>query len=77
MSLRANRISKIENLEGLNMEELSLAHNMLTKITGLDKLPHLRELDLAKNKIVKLKGLQSVNTLRFLNLSLNSVEKVL
>lgn len=57
LSLRANRISKIENLEGLNMEELSLAHNMLTKITGLDKLPHLRELDLAKNKIVKLKGL--------------------
>ena len=77
MSLRANKISKIENLDNLNVEELSLAHNMLTKITGLDKLPYLRELDLAKNKIVRLKGLQTVSTLRFLNMSLNNVEKVL
>lgn len=75
--MRANKIQKIENLDGLNIEELSLAHNSLTKITGLSKLLLLRELDLAKNAIVKLKGLQDVKTLRFLNLSLNRVEKIL
>ena len=29
------KISKIENLDNLNLEELSLSHNQLTKITGL------------------------------------------
>ena len=77
LSLRCNKISKIENLDDMWLEELNIAENLITKITGLSKLKVLRELDLSENHIVKLNGLQSINSLRFLNLSLNKIEKVL
>ena len=77
LSLRANQISKIENLDDMWLEELNIAENLITKITGLNKLKVLRELDLSENHIVKLSGLQAINSLRFLNLSLNKIEKIL
>jgi len=77
LSLRQNAITKIENLDGLNLEELNLANNQIGKITGLSNLPRLKELDLSKNHIRFLAGLHSIDSLRFLNLSLNNIVKVL
>jgi len=57
LSLRCNKITKIENLDDMWLEELNIAENFITKITGLNKLKVLRELDLSKNRIVKLGGL--------------------
>ncbi len=77
LSLRSNKISVIENLDDMWLEELNIAENLITKINGLDKLKVLRELDLSENHIVKLAGLQHITSLRFLNLSLNKIEKIL
>jgi Leucine-rich repeat (LRR) protein len=76
LSLNANSIDTIENLDGLYIEDLYLQHNRIKKITGLSNLPALKTLDLSKNQITKLKGLSEVETLRFLYLSLNSINKV-
>ena len=76
LSLNQNRIKKIQNIDGLQLEELYLSQNQLTKITGLAKLPNLRTLDLSKNQIVLLRGLENIDSLRFLNLSLNKIEKI-
>jgi len=77
LSLRQNAIVLIENLDGLNLEELNLSQNNISKISGLGKLPNLKELDLSKNHIQHLVGLQNIESLRFLNLSLNNIVKVL
>lgn len=61
LSLNNNQISVIENLNGLNLEELFLADNQIRKITGLDKLSLLRRLDLSKNSIKKLLGLEPID----------------
>jgi protein phosphatase 1 regulatory subunit 7 len=38
LSIQSNRITKMENLEGLvSLEELYLSHNGLTKLEGLEK----------------------------------------
>ena len=57
LSLRCNQISVIENLDDMWLEELNIAENLITRITGLSKLKVLRELDLSENHIVKLNGL--------------------
>ena len=77
LSLNQNNIKRIENIEDINLEELYLANNQLTKITGLNQLPFLRTLDLSRNSITYLKGLEAVANLRFLNLSLNKICKIL
>jgi internalin A len=76
LSLNNNKIKKIQNIDGLQLEELYLSQNQLTKITGLAKLPNLRTLDLSKNQIVLLRGLENIDSLRFLNLSLNRIAKI-
>ena len=60
LSLRQNNIKKIENMDGLNLEELCLSNNSITKISGLSNLPCLRELDISKNAIRHLVGLQDI-----------------
>ena len=77
LSLRQNNITKIENLDGLNLEELNLAHNQIGKVTGLSKLCCLKELDLSKNHIRYLGGMKDIVSLRFLNMSLNNIVKVI
>ena len=77
LSLRQNQITKIENLDNLNLEELNLSQNEITRISGLSRLPCLNNLDLSKNHIQHLVGLQNIDSLRFLNLSLNNIVKVL
>ena len=76
LSLCMNKITKIENLEGLNLEELNLSNNQITRISGLSQLNCLKDLDLSKNNIVHLTGLQNIESLRFFNLSLNAVVKI-
>lgn len=77
LSLNENRIRRVEHIEEINLEELYLSKNQLTKITGLTALPFLRTLDLSANEITYLRGLEFVHSLRFLNLSLNKIEKIL
>ena len=57
LSLNNNQIQDIENLDHLNIEELFLADNNISTITGLENLALLRRLDLSKNEISKLNGL--------------------
>ena len=76
LSLNNNQISVIENLNGLNLEELFLADNQIWKISGLDKLALLRRLDLSKNEIKKLIGLESIDWLKFLFLCHNNISRI-
>jgi Leucine-rich repeat (LRR) protein len=61
-----NSIDLIENLDGMNIEELHLSENNIKSISGLSLLPCLKKLDLSKNRIQKLRGLEYVESLRFL-----------
>ena len=49
--LQQNVLKEIRNLDGLGLVTLNLSQNLLTKVTGLDKLPNLETLNLAKNNI--------------------------
>lgn len=50
-----NKISVIENLEGLDkLKNLELGGNRIREIQGLDTLTALKELWLGKNKITEI-----------------------
>lgn len=76
LSLNNNQITVIENLNGLNLEELFIADNQIRKISGLEKLPLLRRLDLSKNQIKKLSGLEGIEWLKFLFLCHNNISRI-
>jgi protein phosphatase 1 regulatory subunit 7 len=61
LSLQANRITKIENLDALvNLAELYLSDNGLTKIENLDALVKLRTLDLSNNQIERIENVSKL-----------------
>ena len=45
------------------MEVLSLSHNKLARIEGLDSLTKLKKLDLTYNQITKLEGVENLTAL--------------
>ncbi len=64
LSVQANRLTKIENLDKLvNLTELYLSDNGLTKIENLDKLTKLKTLDLSNNQIEHIENLGELEEL--------------
>lgn len=56
------------------LEELYLASNIITQITGYDSLPKLRKLHLRKNRIEKLEDeMTPLDSLEYLNLRGNKI----
>ncbi|KAI9197180.1 uncharacterized protein BJ171DRAFT_585973 [Polychytrium aggregatum] len=54
LSLAHNRISRIDNLDGLPIVYLNLSHNSVSSIAGIHGLPGIEELNLSHNVIESL-----------------------
>ena len=64
LSIQSNRISEIEGLESLlNLEELYIADNHLTTLSGLEENRGIRILDISRNQIQELKYLRHLSHL--------------
>jgi protein phosphatase 1 regulatory subunit 7 len=64
LSVQANRLTKIENLDSLvNLTELYLSDNGITKIENLTKLTKLKTLDLSNNQIEHIENLSELREL--------------
>jgi Leucine-rich repeat (LRR) protein len=60
------------------LEELYMAQNLITTITGWENLPALRKLHLRKNKIDKVpeEEMPDLPALEYINLRRNNIEKL-
>lgn len=68
---------KIEGLDALvNLEELWLGKNKITKLEGLGNLKKLKILSLQSNRITKLENLEELKELDQLYLSHNGIERL-
>ncbi|KAG1804239.1 uncharacterized protein BJ212DRAFT_1394370 [Suillus subaureus] len=77
LELGGNRIRHIEGLDALvNLEELWLGKNKLTKLENLSTLSRLKILSLQSNRITKIEGLDQLADLEELYLSHNGVERL-
>ncbi len=72
--LNGNEITKIKNLNDLNV--LSLSKNQIEKILGIEHLKHLTFLYLSNNKITEIKGIPSLTNLIELNLNDNYITEI-
>ncbi|KAM6895743.1 LOW QUALITY PROTEIN: leucine-rich repeat and guanylate kinase domain-containing protein [Xenentodon cancila] len=76
MDLDYNSFSEITGLEQCcRLTHLSVAHNKLSRISGLDGLP-LTNLCLRGNQLKRIEGLENVKSLRVLDLSLNRIKSL-
>jgi hypothetical protein len=74
LDLSYNRLTMIEGLDGLNIEELSLEGNTISDLTGLAQLPRLSSLNVAHNTITSLTPLAAHNkSLLHINLQYNRI----
>jgi len=55
---------------------LSLSHNKLARIEGLDSLTKLKKLDLTYNQITKLEGVENLTALEVLSLDANKIHSI-
>ena len=72
-------LKSIQNLNlsyYINLQELNLSQNQISKIEGLQKLVNLQTLDLWGNQISKIEGLQKLVNLQTLSLSDNQISKI-
>lgn len=77
LELGGNRIRSIEGLEGLvNLEELWLGKNKITKLQGFETLKSLRVLSIQSNRITKLENLEELTNLEELYISHNGLETI-
>lgn len=53
LSLTRNKISEIENISHLDLEELYLSENNIKRIQGLKGIKSLFHIDLSRNQIVQ------------------------
>jgi internalin A len=74
LNLSFNKISRIENLQGLPLQELYLNSNQISKIENLQGLP-LQHLDLSSNQISKIENLKGL-PLEVLYLNENQISKI-
>eukprot|EP00794_Sanderia_malayensis_P015347 gene15346-16923_t len=64
LSLKSNRIIKLEGLENLrNLQEFYISHNGIQKIEGLDNNLNLTTLDVAGNRIDKIENVSQLKQL--------------
>ncbi|XP_063686349.1 centriolin-like isoform X2 [Bolinopsis microptera] len=71
------KIKRIENLDGLvQLEQLSLSHNVIEKIENVSHLKCLRVLNLSYNSIQKIESISSLTNLETLNLSHNNISQL-
>uniref|UniRef100_A0A3P8Z8D4 Guanylate kinase-like domain-containing protein n=1 Tax=Esox lucius TaxID=8010 RepID=A0A3P8Z8D4_ESOLU len=71
-----NCFSEIRGLEHCaSLSHLSLAHNKISHISGLDNLP-LKELCLRGNRIETIENMDTLRTLQVLDLSLNRISSL-
>jgi hypothetical protein len=62
--LQSNRLTRIENLDGLlQLNQLYLSENGLTKIEGLERNVEISTLDLANNKIRVIENIECLSKL--------------
>ncbi|XP_045568071.1 leucine-rich repeat and guanylate kinase domain-containing protein-like, partial [Salmo salar] len=73
LNLDYNCFSEIGGLlHCASLTHLSLAHNKISCISGLDKLP-IKDLCLRGNQIEKIENVETLRTLQVLDLSLNRI----
>ena len=75
LDLSYNRITHIEGLSGLLIQELNLRGNSISDISGLgiNDLPRLSVLDLAENRIMTVVAFKECKNLEFLDLRDNKI----
>lgn len=73
LCLPDQKLTKIENLYLPCLRELHLQQNKITKIEGLEGVPHLQRLWLWGNKISRIEGLSGCGELRELYLQVSPI----
>ncbi|KAG8888913.1 hypothetical protein FRB98_006455 [Tulasnella sp. 332] len=77
LELGGNRLRVIESLDALmNLEELWLGKNKISKLENLAMLQKLQILSVQSNRLVKIEGLDSLVNLRELYISHNGIERL-
>jgi hypothetical protein len=80
LDLTKKKITNISLLENLNtlidLEELILDNNRISKIQSLDTLINLKKLSLKNNNISKIEGLNKLSKLEVLNLENNKISEL-
>ncbi|KAM5538539.1 hypothetical protein V8D89_007872 [Ganoderma adspersum] len=77
VELGGNRLRKLEGLEGLvNLEELWVGKNKITKLENLGAVKKLRILSIQSNRITKIEGLESLENLEEFYISHNGVQRI-
>lgn len=76
LDLSYNKLTRIEGLSGLPIQELNLKGNNLTDLAGLGigNLPRLTALNVAENAIKTLKPLEDCKNLDYLDVCNNKIE---
>lgn len=74
LDLQSNRIRSSSGLESLSsLEELYLAYNGITQLSGLTELHQLNTLDLTHNYLTDTTGMEGLQSLEYLWLSQNKI----
>ena len=77
LSSEEGKIRVIEHLDKcINLRELNLGYNMISRIQGLESLTKLTELNLAENNIHRIEGIEHLQLLEKLNLSGNRITRI-
>uniref|UniRef100_A0A669P8Q2 Leucine rich repeats and IQ motif containing 1 n=1 Tax=Phasianus colchicus TaxID=9054 RepID=A0A669P8Q2_PHACC len=75
--LNKNQLSSVCGLNGcINLQNLELSYNRITRIGGLESLKNLQQLTVDHNQLISTKGLCEVPTLIHLDCSFNHLTQV-
>nr|XP_009943575.1 PREDICTED: leucine-rich repeat and IQ domain-containing protein 1 [Opisthocomus hoazin] len=75
--LKKNHLSSVSGLDGcINLQNLELSYNRITRIGGLESLKNLQQLIVDHNKLISTKGLCEAPTLIHLDCSFNHLTRV-
>jgi Leucine-rich repeat (LRR) protein len=74
--LSYNKLTAIEGLEGLLINELNLEGNQISSLTGLAGNPRLSALNIARNRVTSLAPLESCLQLHNIDASGNLIRRI-